>query len=198
MDSPKVVLHCIPLESFASAMQYDVLPIYDNPASLSPMGTTTWNRRLNLNGVLTFGTQEPCATYTQLYRNGTLEAVQGRILAHEYENRMVIPSVAYEQYILQYLPRCFRLLEGIGATAPVVVALTLLKTTGLYMGVNNLWGDNGYPIDSDSLILPEVVVESLTMPANQILKPLFDLVWNACGFPSSSNFDADGNWVARR
>jgi hypothetical protein len=198
MDSPKIVLHCIPLESFASAMQYDVLPIYENPASLSPMGTTTWNRRLNLNGVLTFGTQEPCASYTQLYRNGTLEAVQGRILAHEYENRTVIPSVAYEQYILQYLPRCFHLLEEIGATAPVVVALTLLKTTGLYMGVNNLWGDNGYPIDSDSLILPEVVVESLTMPANQILKPLFDLVWNACGFPSSSNFDADGNWVARR
>jgi hypothetical protein len=105
--------------------------------------------------------------------------------------------VSYERYILDYLPRCFRLLDGIGANVPIVVALTLLKTAGLYMGVNNLWGQPGYPIDSDSLVLPEVIVESLTTPAGQILKPLFDLIWNACGLPSSSNFDANGNWVAR-
>jgi hypothetical protein len=24
------------------------------------------------------------------------------------------------------------------------------------------------------------------------MKPLFDIVWNACGFPESGNFDADG------
>ena len=197
MDSPKVVLHCIPLESFANATQYDVLPIYEDPVALTPMGTTHWDRRLNLDGVLAFGTQQPCPSYTQLYRNGTLEVVQGRILAQQYEERMVIPSVSYERYILDYLPRCFRLLDGIGANVPIVVALTLLKTAGLYMGVNNLWGQPGYPIDSDSLVLPEVIVESLTTPAGQILKPLFDLIWNACGLPSSSNFDANGNWVAR-
>jgi hypothetical protein len=197
VDSPKVVLHCIPLESFANGTQYDVLPVYENPVPLSPMGTTNWDRRLNLDGVLAFGTQQPCPSYTQLYRNGTLEVVQGRILAHEYEERMVIPSVSYERYILEYLPRCFRLLEQIGANAPIVVALTLLNTAGLHMGVNNLWGQPGYPIDSDSLILPEVIVQNLVTPASQILKPLFDLIWNACGLPSSSNFDANGNWIGR-
>ena len=197
MDSPKVVLHCIPLESFANATQYDVLPIYEDPVALTPMGTTHWDRRLNLDGVLAFGTQQPCPSYTQLYRNGTLEVVQGRILAQQYEERLVIPSESYERNILGYVPRCFRLLERIGANAPIVVALTLLKTAGLYMGVNNLWGQPGYPIDSDSLVLPEVIVESLTTPAGQILKPLFDLIWNACGLPSSSNFDANGNWVTR-
>jgi hypothetical protein len=198
MDSPKVVLHCIPLESFASATQFDVLPIYENTASIPPMGTTIWDRRLNLNGVLVFGSQQPCPSYTQIYRNGTLEVVQGRILAREYGGRTVIPSVAYEQYILQYLPRCLRLLQEIGANAPVVVALTLLTTRGLYMGINNFWGDQpGFPIDSDSLILPEVVVEDLTTPANQILRPLFDLIWNACGLPRSSNFDENGKWNGR-
>jgi hypothetical protein len=197
MDSPKVVLHFIPLESFASAVQYDVLPVYQN-AAIEPMGTTTWNRRLNLNGVLVFGTQQPCATYTQIYRNGTLEVVQGRILAHEYEGRMVIPSIAYEQYILQYVPHCFRYAQQLGANAPLVLALTLLGTRGLYMGVDRFWGNTGYPIDADSLILPEVIVENLTTPANQILKPLFDLIWNACGLPASANFDGNGNWVNRR
>jgi hypothetical protein len=198
MVSPKVVFHCIPLEAFAGTAQYDVRPLYDNPVPLSPMGTTVWDRRLNLDGVLAFGAQQPCPSYTQLYRNGVIEVVQGRILAHEYEGRMVIPSESYEHYILEYLPRCFNLLKAIGANVPVVVALTLLKTSGLYMGVNNLWEQSGYPIDSDSLVLPEVIIDSFTTPPNQVLRPLFDLIWNACGLPSSTNFDASGNWIARR
>lgn len=198
IDGPTVALHCIPLEAFANEARYDVRPLYDNPIPMSPMGTTTWDRRLNLDGVLAFGTQQPCPSYTQIYRTGVIEVVQGRILAHQYENRPVIPCVSYEQYILEYLPRCFRVLEAIGANAPIVVALTLIKTKGLYMGVNNLWGEIGYPIDSDTLILPEAIVESFATPPNRILRPLFDIVWNACGFPSSTNFDADGNWVDRR
>jgi len=197
MDSPKVVLHCISLEAFAGTAQYNVLPLYDNPVPLSPMGTTNWDRRLNLDGVLAFGTQQPCPSYTQLYRNGVIEAVQGRILAHEYEGRMVIPSVSYERYILEYLPRCFNLLQATDANVPVVVALTLLKTKGVCMGVNDPWGQPGYPIDSDSLVLPEVIVDSFTTPPNRVLKPLFDLIWNACGLPYSTNFDGDGNWIAR-
>ena len=27
---------------------------------------------------------------------------------------------------------------------------------------------------------------------------MFDLVWNACGYPASKNFDAGGNWITRR
>jgi hypothetical protein len=197
MDSPKVVFHCIPLDAFAGTAQYNVLPLYNNPVPLSPMGTTTWDRRLNLDGVLAFGTQQPCVSYTQLYRNGTIEVVQGRILAHEYEGRMVIPSVTYERYILEYLPRCFNLLQTIGANVPAVVALTLLKTKGLYMGVRNLWDQPGYPIDSESLVLPDVIVDSFATPPNHVLRPLFDLIWNACGLPSSDNFDGNGNWIAR-
>lgn len=118
IDSPKVVLHCIPLEAFAGTAQYNVLPLYDKPVPLSPMVTTNWDRRLNLDGILAFGTQQPCPSYTQLYRNGVVEVVQGRILAHEYEGRMVIPSVSYEHHILEYLPRCFRIFEAIGAKCP--------------------------------------------------------------------------------
>ncbi len=31
VDDPKIVLHCIPVESFASQAQYNVLPLYKNP-----------------------------------------------------------------------------------------------------------------------------------------------------------------------
>jgi hypothetical protein len=56
----------------------------------------------------------------------------------------------------------------------------------------------GQPIDRDTLTLPETVVEDLNSKPENILRPMFDLVWNACGYPRSRNFDADGNWLKRR
>jgi len=44
----------------------------------------------------------------------------------------------------------------------------------------------------------KVGVEDIETPADQILKPSFDLLWIACGFESSQNFDANGNWAPRR
>jgi len=31
----------------------------------------------------------------------------------------------------------------------------------------------------------------------QLLKPLFDAVWNAAGWPGSQNYDQNGQWVGR-
>jgi hypothetical protein len=196
--TPKIVLHCIPLESFSGQTHFDVLPFYQNPLALRPMGNSGWDRRLNLDGLIAFSGRNPYYTYTQLYRNGIIEAVDAFHLADEYQGDLVIPSVAYEREVFQYLPSCFQLLEKIGATVPIVIAVTLIGTRGLKMGVDSYWSQAGYPIESDTIILPETVVNEFSVPVGKILKPLFDLVWNACGYPESKNFDAQGNWVARR
>ena len=137
-------------------------------------------------------------TYTQLYRSGIIEVVHGNLLAHKYEDRVVIPSIAFEEKVFSYLPRCFGLLREVGASAPVAVALTLTQTRGLTMGLDPFFCDSGYPIDSDSIVFPESLVEDLSMPVGRILKPIFDLLWNACGLEESLNLDSEGKWVNRR
>jgi hypothetical protein len=198
VDDPKIVLHCIPIESFAGQLQYDILPFNQDPRLLRPMASSSWDRRLNLDGIVVFGGRNPAHTYTQLYRTGVIEAVQGSVLATEHEGRFIIPSVAYEQYIFQYLPHCFQVLQRIGANVPLVVALSLIGTRGLQMGVDYFEFEVSYPIQVDTLTLPETIVQDFSIPVGRILKPMFDLVWNACGQPSSKNFDAEGNWVNRR
>ncbi len=191
------MLHCIPVESFASEPQYDVLPFHENPTRLRPMGTSVWDRRLNLEGVIAFSANKPSHSYTQLYRNGVIEGVNGNLLAHEYHGERRIPSIAYEEVVFKYLPFCFQVLQEIGSSVPIVVALTLTNTRGLRMGVDRLGFEVGDPIDADTLILPETVVREFSTPVGKILKPMFDLVWNASGYPSSRNFDPDGNWAPR-
>jgi hypothetical protein len=198
VEAPKVVLHCVPLEAFAGEAQYDVVRLIDSQMQMAPMGASAWNLRLNLEGVLAFSSHEPCNAYTQIYRNGVLEAVQGRILAQVYEGRPTIPSIAYERTIFEYMPRCFQLLGSVGVSMPIIVALTLTGVKGLYMGVQNMWGESGYPINSDTLVLPETIVETPATTTSQVLKPIFDLIWNACGFRGSTNFDENGNWRPAR
>ena len=55
-----------------------------------------------------------------------------------------------------------------------------------------------HPIDRDTVILPDAVIESLDVNVSQALKPIFDAVWNACGFPCSFNYDKDGQWNPKR
>jgi hypothetical protein len=190
----KLVLHCLPVESFASQQYYDIAQFYEGRQGLPPMGASGWSHRINLDGVITYFGEDPAHSYTQLYRNGTIEAVEGTVLGGA---RKAIPSFFCEDAVLKYLPVCFRVLKNIGCNPPAMVALTLVGVRGTVMGVGTYASERGYPIDVDTLILPEAVVEDFSMQPGKILKPMFDLVWNACGHRRSLNFDDEGNWVRR-
>jgi hypothetical protein len=198
-EEPKIVLHCMPLESFAGQPQYDLPSFYGKDAAkyLWTIPRAGWSYQFNLEGLVAFDGHDnyPSESYTQLYRNGVIEAVS--VIAREYQGKLMIPSGAYEKLILDYLPSCFHLLRELGASVPIVVALALTNTRGLRMGVDLFRAGGGHDIEQDTVILPETIVHEFSQPANKILKPMFDIVWNACGYASSMNFGPEGNWIRR-
>jgi schlafen family protein len=198
VDGPKVILHFLPVEAFASQPQFDVLQFVDRQLEFPPMAALGWNNRINLNGVIAYTAssgESLVRSYVQLYRNGILEAVNGKILEQEYKTKRVIPSVSYERYLLRYFPTCIQILRTIGVLPPIVVAMTLTNVRGLQMAASEF--EFGDPIAEDTLILPEIWIEDFARPPGKILKPMLDLVWNASGFPQSRNFDDGGNWIAQ-
>ncbi len=48
-------------------------------------------------------------------------------------------------------------------------------------------------IDRDELVLPEIAVTDFTVNPFELLKPIFDIVWNAAGWPESHNY-SNGEW----
>ncbi len=195
-EGPKLVLHCIPVESFAIEPNYDLSQFYKRPLPLTPMGSSYLDWRPNLEGIVAFSANMPAHTYTQLYRNGIIEVVKGSFVSAGGDGQFRIPSVAYEQEVIDYLPSCFRILKELGVNVPIAVALALTNTRGIRMGDAHTL-EAGNPIDKDTLVLPETLVQEFSMPVGKILKPAFDMIWNTCGYPSSRNFDAEGNWVKR-
>jgi len=119
------------------------------------------------------------------------------MLSAEREKKY-IPSVAYEIELIKSLREFLNLTKELGINMPIVIFLTLIGVNGYEMAVDRMrfWGDY-YKIDKDILQLPETLIESYNTEPKDILRPMFDLVWNACGFKRSYNFDEAGNWTAK-
>ena len=199
-DGGKIVLHLIPLESFSPNYSIDLKLIINDPAKLKPIYTSGWGPRINLEGVLSYagGRSEKSHSYVQLYRNGIIEAVEGLIL-HSGREKKIIPSLTYELGLLRSLAAFLNLLRELGVNMPIVIFLTLIGAKDWEMGVDRMkyWGDEYYKIDRDILQLPETIISSYDTEQKDILRPMFDLIWNACGYKRSYNFNEAGNWVAK-
>jgi len=197
---PKLILHCIPTESFAGQLQFDLIPFLRDHARLPTLGNQGFSRRINLDGVLAGDGEGTYVgnTYTQLYRNGLIEVVAGPVgLVFEMEGKQWIGSELYERNLPNYLRTCFRVFGEIEAGGPVAVALTLTNARGLRMAIPMAQFNSSRLIDRDTLVLPETVVQDLAADPVKVLRPMFDLVWNACGFERTRNFDKEGNWIGR-
>jgi hypothetical protein len=55
---------------------------------------------------------------------------------------------------------------------------------------------SGATIDRDDLLVPEALIENLDQPADKVMQPQLDAIWNAAGYAGSPNFDEAGKWGA--
>lgn len=195
------VLHVIPLISFDMPTTiYNLAGLERDTGILQPLGSNGWSHRVNFDGLLTYTptleTMSPMS-YLQIFRNGIIEAVDERLLRRNKEDRKpYIPSVLFERAILEALPRFVKILKRSDISPPVFIMLSLLGVSGYVMAVRGRGFSHGdTPIDRDALIVPEVLVENFELNPDELMKPVFDAIWNAAGWPRSLNYDNDGKWV---
>ena len=195
----KLVLHCIPFVSVSEPRNLDISRFYTQPAKVWVMDSSGWNHRINLDGLVAFSGGPQCHSYTQLFRSGIIEAVHASLLNHEVRGIKNIPSIGYERIVLEHLPRCLAVIKELEINPPLAVALSLVNVRGSQMFASNDYDlYSHYQLAQDHLILPEAVVDDAAKEPAKILKPIFDLVWNAFGYDRSWNFNENGKWVQRR
>lgn len=89
--------------------------------------------------------------------------------------------------------------ENLGVDPPVLVMLSLLGVRGYRMTASAPDFDADAAIHRDDLMVPEILFEEYEGDPLQVanrMRPAFDAVWNACGYPRSPNYDENGQWRA--
>jgi len=198
-SAPRLVLHLIPIASFLNNERLDLTNEHVLRNGFPPIAGRRQDCRRNLDGFLTWvpaGEPTHGFSYCQLFSHGAIEAVgAGSVFGGKTDdNRNVIVS-DYERDVIDAVGRYLEGYKTIGVTPPVAIALSLLGCKGATL--RPIGWDRGcqtHSIDRDAVILPDVVIDSLDVDVPQEMKPIFDTVWNACGFARSLNYDKDGNW----
>ena len=197
-ENAKLVLHVVPLGAFDTAAKFDLATIKNETSLLMPMRTGGgWSgARHNFDGLYTHADHKGLSySYVQVFRNGIVEMVNSSLLDPNYDNRKIIPSVAYEDEVRQALKRCLEIEKKLGAEPPFVIMLSLLGVKDYVMAVSQRRSFNdGHPIDRDMLVVPESLIEIFEAPTDKTLRPILDVVWNAAGWPGTINFDEEDNW----
>lgn len=194
-ENAKIILHLIPLSSMSSGQTYDMNKLPFDPKLMQPFTCYGWNHRYNLDGFLTYSIEKDSGkarSYVQLFRNGIFEAVESSSLER---SDLKIPSIAFEKEIMFAFNNYISNLKALDVGLPIFAFLSFVGVKGYSMTTHPSWIDKGDTIEKDVLFIPEIVIENFEFEVENILKPWFDSVWNACGFPHSKNYDSSGKWI---
>ena len=202
----RLVLHVIPVPSFMNRDRIDFGERNHSLSALFPtlnplLGGGGDSHRFNLDGSLLFY-MPTCFSYRQLFWDGTVEIVDSEFV--EKRNNAVgvknatngtFSSLPLENNVIQAIHQYQKGYYEKNITGPYVISITILGCKGATLGVNRLRINSreNHPIDRNEVIIPEILVEDMS-DAPKILQPLFDSVWNACGYSRCLNYDDQGNW----
>lgn len=189
-ETAKIILHIIPFGAFNPATRFDVSSLASDVGKLQPISAPVGDTRHNFDGYLSFKNQ---LTYLQVFRNGIIEAVDASIMEPK-GSELTIPSLTFERKLLDALPRFLAIQRQLGVEPPLFIILSLLGVSGYTMGVNTSRLDT-YPIDRDALLLPEIILEKFDCNPSEVMRPIFDAIWNAAGWPRSMNYNENGERV---
>jgi Putative DNA-binding domain len=206
-DTPKIILHVLPLLSFDSTL---ILPIghhlLTTMTQMTPFGDQfigNWDNGYNADGLIWKTTNTVIGSYTQLFRNGIIEGASNGIIFDTEKQQLSATSV--ERAACFSLACIFTELRNISIISPVVISLSLIGVKNY--SISKPRDFYGSALSQDSLFLPEVTLEEFTSLLGQEidesckliapkLKGMFDALWQAFGYASSPNFNGD-DWKPR-
>lgn len=191
-----VVLHLLPVVSARPEIQFSIpeLKLATKDHQLRPIASSGWGPMCNMDGLIYASNwrDRTYHSYVQLYRNGFLEASDSYTLTAN--DQKLIASIAWERDLLEVFKGYLEALNNLKLSPPYAASITLIHVRGYSMHVSPRFRNPGGPINRDHLLTREILIESLDERPETILRPLFDQVWNACGWEQSINYDNDGNW----
>lgn len=137
-------------------------------------------------------------SYVQVLRNGIVESVEGSLFSFS-SGPGALDMWTIERMLIYALKRYLNIQSNLGVSPPMLVMLSLLDINGYTIAPPEFsrYPDPRQPISERNLIIPEEEIESYDRPADQVLRPVFDRIWNAAGWPRCIFYADDGSRIGQ-
>lgn len=216
-----LVIQAVSLEAFSRGMLNTKLPsgsqLLDKCSSaFYPVLPSSGGFKYNLDGVLAYRASAVAhrrvLQYIQVCRNGLVEMVWSDVLSDgpyggpmelpDPESPQIIAAEKVEPYLINIVEQLHLLLSDIGFVGPATVSISLLNCNGCSLlhlreyPRRCVAQSSPAPLTESRIQFPDFELDTFQKyDFPQVLKPVFDMLWNAAGSERSPSYDADGNWI---
>lgn len=191
----RFILHIVPVASFSGMIHLDVEEIFNQNSSFEPIGSMGWTPGFNFDGFINHSGND--RGYTQIFRNGALEAILAGIADPDSDGRRWISGLELEREVFNLLSPYINGLRTLGVPPPLILMATIdsAEDADYRVGMSTYRRDPR--LLRDQLRLPECWLEDYGSDADhhRAVRPAFDALWNAIGRVRSMWFNDGGLWV---
>lgn len=200
-----IAMHIVPLSAFSTSAALDPDALEQLHDIFRPLAARDWGSRVNFDGRIFFREGPDCAGYTQVYRNGIVEAVKARIVmpADGHGGARVHGNDVIED-IVYALRRYMVGLRQLDVNPPLLVQVTLVGVGGATLLLPDLPPGRlvrdqraPQPMHPPTLRLPWFeVTDYLDNPGyDRLLRRPMDAFVNAAGVDRCKYFDAQDRFI---
>ncbi len=195
-NGAKAILHLVPLSSLDSGNECD---FQDLPANEpQAIATSGYGREYNFDGLVshTARGREPASSYIQIFRNGAIESCAGQLFD---DHKKFVASLLFERKLIEATRSYLGALKTLRIPEPALLFLSVAGIQGYTMAVpSDYFVYDPVRIREESLLCPEIRIESFDDDPAVILHSTFNRIWNAVGIERSMYYDATGKWIGHR
>lgn len=200
-SAPAMVVHVVPPSTFADGRSLDVVAAIANGHVMPlPPGRQSHpnNYMPNLDGLITCTNQpnESAHAYAQVFRTGAIEGVDA--LPLDDAGKPYLAGPVLENTIVATLRNYLLFLKDINIPAPIFIFLSFCGVRGCHLRQRAESGfgyDNAGPLRDNTIILPEVMIDTDPADVAAAMRLTFNTIWNAFGFARSDKYNAGGEWI---
>ncbi|SIO59849.1 AlbA family DNA-binding domain-containing protein [Paraburkholderia phenazinium] len=196
----KVVVHVIPVPSFADGRLADIVQAIATgthvPLPPDEIGGSN-QTGVNLDGFYNYTNRHEEGTrlaYAQFFRNGAMEGVGE--LRHEPDGQSRFVGLDFTTLVIKAVRQYLGVLKSYDTGLPVYVFLSLCNATRTvyrYSPEGLGWSETS-PIGREIVALPEIYLDNYDVDVPAVLRPVFNVLWNAVGLHRCDMYDSQGEW----
>jgi len=194
-----LVLHLIPECCVFSRNLLEGDVLQEQGTHIRPLGDRGGSTRFNVDGFLNYSGNEEVRAYSQLFRDGRLEAVMSDVgypVDRQAEKSpYAIRCGLIERSIFDAVHAYLRFCQEIAFEPPIWLFSALVDCKGFRVMTDRRFHDLfDQTVDRSPAVLPELRITDLNTDPKHLLHSWCDWLWQASGVERSFNYDQEGNW----
>jgi hypothetical protein len=198
LEGPKAVLHVIPFDAMTyesrerAARLFDETWLMDNTKHVNALVPGNHGRFITVDGLVSYAVEQSdeVVGYTHVFLHGAIESVTKTNFHPDHPRKGYVRAFSLEEDTLIRLEHFLEADRALGVSPPLVLAMTLLQVRGYRWIAEHVPHRHAdHPFDRDTLVLPSIVITEWPGDIARTVRPIFDSIANAAGWPASPYFD---------